>query len=285
MITTSIIGEHARRNASTRGRWDAMASHRARIMSLIEESRGENGRTLCLLGPGNGNDIDLARLAGDYEKIALIDLDEAALARAVAALDEKQSERVLRYCPVDLSGILPALESWVRNRNPTEEQISTVKRSVVAAPRPDVGTFDVVASTCMLTQLIDSVYMALPTEHPRCVQLVTAVCNRHLEIILELLTPGGRGLLVTDFVATQTVPELAQLDELLLPQAATKWIEERNFFTGANPFAIRDYYSRSREPGPCAADVRVNGPWRWDIGDRQLAVCAVTFRRTGGRPD
>jgi hypothetical protein len=98
--------------------------------------------------------------------------------------------------------------------------------------------------------------MALPTEHPRCVELVMAVRNRHLEIILELLNPRGVGVLVTDFVATETAPELAQLDELLLPRAAAKWIEERNFFTGANPFAIRDYCNRSRGPGPSAADAQ-----------------------------
>jgi hypothetical protein len=133
----------------------------------------------------------------------------------------------------------------------------------------------------MLTQLIDSVYMALRTEHPRCVELVMAVRNRHLEIILQLLNPGGVGVLVTDFVATETAPDLAQLDELLSPQVAAKWIEERNFFTGANPFAIRDYYNRSCGPGPCTTDAQVKGPWRWDIGAKQLAVCAVTFRRRG----
>jgi len=258
-----------------------MASHRARVMRLIEEARGESGKSLCAMGPGNGNDIELAKLARDFEKIALVDLDEAALARAVARLDENLVGRVQRYCPIDLSGILPVLDSWVRHRNPSDAEISAVMRSALAAPRPDVGCFDVVASTCMLTQLIDSVYMALPTEHPRCVELVMAVRNRHLEIILELLNPGGVGVLVTDFVATETAPDLAQLDELLLPRAALKWIEERNFYTGANPFAIRDYYNRSREPGPRAVDAQVKGPWRWEIGAKQLAVCAVTFRRSG----
>jgi SAM-dependent methyltransferase len=281
MLAISINAEHARRNATTWGRWDAMASHRARVMRLIAQARGETGKTLCVMGPGNGNDIELAKLARDFEKVALVDLDENALARAVERLDENAAGRVQRYCPIDLSGILPVLESWVLHRNPSNAEISAVIRTALAAPRPDVGAFDVVASTCMLTQLIDSVYMALPTEHPRCVELVMAVRNRHLEIILELLNPGGVGVLVTDFVATETAPELAQLDELLLPQAAMKWIEERNFFTGANPFAIRDYYNRSREPGPCAENAQVKGPWRWDIGAKQLAVCAVTFRRSG----
>jgi hypothetical protein len=258
-----------------------MASHRARVMALIEEARGDTGKTLCVMGPGNGNDIELAKLAGDFEKIALVDLDEAALARAVSRLNENLAARVQRYCPIDLSGILPVLESWVRHRNPSDAEISAVMRTALAAPRPDVGAFDVVASTCMLTQLIDSVYMALPKEHPRCVELLMAVRNRHLEIILELLNSGGVGVLMTDFVTTKTAPELAQLDELLLLRAATNWIEERSFYIGVNPFAIRDYYNRSREPGPRAEDAQVKGPWRWDIGAKHLAVCAVIFRRSG----
>src|SRR6266513_2793477 len=88
MVTIPIIDEHRRRNATTVARWDAMASHRGRVMRLIEESRGESRKTLCVLGPGNANDIELARLARDFEKVALVDLDETALARAVARLDK-----------------------------------------------------------------------------------------------------------------------------------------------------------------------------------------------------
>jgi SAM-dependent methyltransferase len=259
-----------------------MTSHRARVMRLLVEAGSQAGQSLCILGPGNGNDIELATLAREFETVTLVDLDEAAVARAVGRLDEDEVRRVKPFSPVDLSGILPILESWMSHRNPTDAEITAVVRSARGAPRPNVGSFDVVASTCMLTQLIDSVYMALPTEHPRCVELVMSVRDRHLEIILELLKPGGVGVLVTDFVATETAPELAQLDELSLPQAAAKWIEERNFFTGANPYAIRDYYNRSRGPGPCASDAQVKGPWRWDIGAKQLAVGAVTFRRSVG---
>ena len=281
MAAISITNEHARRNESTRGRWEAMASHRSRIMALLDEASRESAGSLCLMGAGNGHDIDLAKLATDFERITLVDLDRTALDRNVSRLNPNAACCVSRHSPFDLSGILPVLESWQAHRRPTDSEISAVKQSAQIAPCPNVGTFDVVASTCMLTQLIDSVYMAVPTEHPRCVELVMAVRNRHLEIMLELLNPDGAGVLVTDFVATDTAPELAQLDELVLPQAAMRWIEQRNFFTGANPFAIREYFNQSRGPGPFAEDVQVKGPWRWDIGAKQLAVCAVTFRRRG----
>jgi hypothetical protein len=277
-----IIDEHRRRNATTWGRWDAMTSHRAQVMRLLVEARRGAGRSLCILGPGNGNDIELRKLVREFESVTLVDVDQAAVARAVGRLDKDGVRRVKQFSPVDVSGILLVLESWMRHCNPTDAEITAIVRSARGAPRPNVGPSDVVASTCMLTQLIDSVYMALPREHPRCIELVMSVRDRHLAIILELLNPGGVGVLVTDFVATEKATELAQLDELLLPYATSKWIEERSFFTGANPFAIRDYYNRSHGPGPCASDAQVKGPWRWDLGAKQLAVCAVIFRRSIG---
>jgi hypothetical protein len=295
MASFSIVDEHYRRNWTTRERWGAMMSHRERVMRVLSDARGQavastqagaspkrignRMSSLCMLGVGNGNDIDLVRLADEFERIVFVDLDQAALERAVMRLENNTNGHIECCCPFDLTGILPELQAWLPRRQPADAELLAVMQSAQVASRPEIGTFDLVASTCVLTQLIDSVYMALPTEHPKCVDLVIAVRNRHLELILELLNPGGVGVLLTDFVATETAPELAQLNEMVLPQAAMKWIKERNFFTGANPFAIRDYYNRSRPPGPFAQDVQVKGPWRWDIGAKQLAVCAVTFRR------
>ena len=106
-----------------------MTSHRARVMRLLVEARREAGRSLCILGPGNGNDIELARLAREFERVTLVDLDQAAVARAVGRLDKDGVRRVKQFSPVDLSGILPVLESWMRHRNPTDAEITAVVRS------------------------------------------------------------------------------------------------------------------------------------------------------------
>src|SRR6476660_3088967 len=124
MITGSILAEHIRRNWTTRGRWDAMTLHRTRVMELICRARGESGRTLCLLGPGNGNDIELARLAREFERVALVDLDEDAVGRAVSRLSADEARRVERYCPVELSGVLSELELWRARSRRTDEEIS-----------------------------------------------------------------------------------------------------------------------------------------------------------------
>ncbi len=81
------------------------------------------------MGVGNGNDIDLVRLAADFDRVALIDLDNAALERAIARLEDGKTGRVERYCPIDLSGILPVLESWLSHRNPTDAELSAIMQS------------------------------------------------------------------------------------------------------------------------------------------------------------
>lgn len=163
---------------------------------------------------------------------------------------------------------------------PRDSEISAIKRTAMRAPRPVVDTFDVVASTCILTQLIDAVYMSLPTGDPRSVELLMAVRDRHLEMILELLNPCGAGVLVTDFVVAEPGHELPPLGELLLtPSSCAATMRQQEFFVGADPFEIRDYYNRLRGPGPMVDNVRVRGPWRWEVGNRLVGVCGVVFRR------
>jgi hypothetical protein len=99
---------------------------------------------------------------------------------------------------------------------------------------------------------------------------------------LELLNPGGVGVLVTDFVVTEPGDELAPLGELVLTSSsAFARMGQQEFFVGTNPFEIRDYYKRLCGPGPTAEDVRLRGPWRWEVGNRMVGVCGVMFRRRG----
>ena len=210
-----------------------------------------------------------------------MDLDDAAVARAVSQLSDEEAQRVERHCPVELSGVLRELESWRARRRRTDTEISAVKRTVMAAPRPEIGEFDVVASTCILTQLIDAVYMAMPAKHSRRDELLFAVRDRHLEMIIEMLNPGGVGVLVTDFVVAEATHDLAPLAELALSSSTQVGMRRSEFFTGTDPFEIRDFYKRLRGPGPTVECVSIEGPWRWEVGGRVLGVCAVTFRRRG----
>jgi hypothetical protein len=274
-----ILEEHRRRNDSTRERWDTMASHRSRVMQLISAARGETGRSLCILGVGNANDTDLAALATQFERIVLIDIDERALRHAIKRLPAAIGSSIEALGGVDLTGILPRLETWRSAQGPSEGELADAIEAVRHAQRPIAEKFDAVASTCVLTQLIDSICLGTPVESPLRQELVMAVRNRHLETMIEMLNPGGAGVLVTDFVATDTAPEMPKLSDAQFAAAAIEWINQRNFFTGANPYAIRGYFSCRPQSEAAVCDVIVCPAWRWNIGAKQLAVSAVTFRR------
>jgi hypothetical protein len=246
-------------------------------MRLILDARRETGSSLCVLGAGNGNDIELGELSNAFENISLVDLDQQALDRLSTATPRNERPGI-QYCGgIDVTGMvteLASLDGAIAN----SDLKATIEKAATSE-RPQIGTFDVVCSTCLLTQIIDSVCMALPADHPQLVDLIMAMRNRHLSLIVELLNAGGTGILVTDFVSTTTAPELATLDDTQLPKAAFRWISERNFFTGTNPFILREHYGTNPAIAHLVQSTHLTRPWRWDIGDKQFAVCAVVIQR------
>lgn len=105
-------------NERTAGLWDAFAPHRSRVTAIFEEQHrrvftesdihppwAPHG-TLCILGAGNSNDVNLRRLLRRFRTVELVDLDGAALERGVARqLDtSEREERVRLHGGVDLFG-------------------------------------------------------------------------------------------------------------------------------------------------------------------------------------
>jgi hypothetical protein len=279
MESGRIFQEHLRRNRTTRHRRDTFSHHRARIMKLLARACPEPSASLCILGAGNCNDIELEELAGNYQRVTLVDLDDHALSEALEYLPPAARARVRHYGGTDLSGILSTLSAWLPEKPPPDAAIDAAIRDASVAPLPEIGRFDVVASTCLLSQLIDSVIMALGSRHPRFLELTLAVRNRHLRQIVELLNLRGAGVLVTDVVSTDTAPQITRMDESVLHQALVDLIAECNFFTGGNPFAIQAQYQTDSQVAHLVERVEVTIPWRWDIGPKQFLVCAVLFRR------
>ena len=56
-----------------------------------------------------------------------------------------------------------------------------------------------------------------------------------------------------------------------LSNAFPRLIEQRNFFTGTNPVAIRD----SLQVLGAVGSPEIFGPWLWYVGARVFAVCAI----------
>jgi len=156
--------------------WALYAAHRARLTAAIAESSrlaaaagaasGE-GRRLCVLGAGQCNDLDLERLAESFAEIHLVDIDGPALSRAVARQPASVRARLHRHGGVDLSGLSPRrLARWKRFV-PDAAEIEAAAGAALDAILTKVGeSFELVASTCVLTQMSFALREALGERHP-----------------------------------------------------------------------------------------------------------------------
>ena len=92
----------------------------------------------------------------------------------------------------------------------------------------------------------------------------------------ELTAAEGTALLITDFVSSDTLPQLKQVPDDELEPLLAGAIADRNFFTGVNPGVLM----RQMESIGGGAS-RLHPPWRWTMGSRTYAVCAVSMKLSG----
>lgn len=275
-----ILDEQQRRNRRSQDAWQAYAGHRQRVTRLLLEAACGPQPALCVLGAGNCNDLDLAQLTTSFREIHLCDIDSEALASGVAAQGLAASDRLHVRGGVELSGIAPWLADWSPEQPPDASTVAQcAARAATATPLILEQRVAVAASVCLLSQLIEAVTRTLRETHPACLPLLTAVRRRHLELLLELTQPGGAVVLVTDFVSAATFPGLPAVDERQLPQLTAQLIQQRNFFTGLNPFVLHQLFKTDPALAGLVSDVRLCPPWLWHFPARTYAVCALVARK------
>ena len=258
---SGIFQLHRDRNATTRNHRQQFSGHRANVMAAICSAQRMDADRLCILGAGNGNDLELLELLQRFAAIHLVDLDADALAHAVA--NAHCLDRITMQGDCDVSGWMHQLETF-RDKQLHDSDVSdllaTSRNSQIEIQN---APFDVVVSTCILTQLIDSV-LQIVQPGPQLLQLAVEARRRHLQLMLDSLVDGGRGLLITDFVATTTLPDLMQIPEHEFQNRMTQALVDGNFFTGANPLAIRRLLTEDSGFNQQLSEVEVMPPWRWD---------------------
>ena len=279
-----ILQQQAGFNSETRKNWELFASHREHTTRLICEAtqRFESSITnpsLAILGVGNGNDLDLKTLAGKFAKIHLFDFDSAALKylQSQQLNDPEVAQSVVVEAPIDLTGASNELEN-VTGDLPQAKAIELGDRlRSVSNVLPD-RKFDLVVSTCLLTQLLGHVVHCVGDEAEFKNYLMIKIRDGHLKLMSRLIRPTGVGVLVTDFVSSDTLPELNEATtERAVLEVARKAIATRNFFTGANPWAVKDSLAKMIQEPP-ESPWSIAPPWRWKIGKRRsFVVTALSF--------
>lgn len=277
-----LSAEQARRNASALDRWTAFAGHRAQIAALLISSAPSPPGKLCVLGAGNCNDLDLMSLGRAFAELHLVDIDPAALERGAARQGRVAPGAVFLHGGVDVTGCWERWADWAGRRPPTDAEFAEAVDSASSTPNMDLGgPFDVAASTCLASQLIESVVLALGERHPRLAELILAVRTAHVRRLAQLLSPGGAGWLIADFVSSQTLPELSAPAEPDWQELAPRLAAQGNFFHGLNPFALLQLFQRDPLLGEIAMSPEIAGFWRWNQLPKMYAVSAIKFRRRG----
>lgn len=277
-----LSAEQARRNASPLDRWTAFAGHRAQITSRLLSSAPPSPGKLCVLGAGNSNDLDLAALSRAFEEVRLVDIDARALERGMSRQADARPGVVRLHGGVELSGCWDSWSAWSGRRPPTEAEFADAVKHAQAPPPPELGgPFDVAASACLASQLIEGAVLSLGPQHPRLLELVLAIRTAHVRMLCGLLAPGGAGWLFVDFVSSQTLPELLAPAEPDWRELVPRVTAAGNFFHGLNPWALLQLFQYDPQLASEAAAAEVAGFWRWNQEPKTYAVCAIKFRRRG----
>lgn len=280
------VQSQANANRSTQSHWNYFASHRARIQKLVLPEVGgvasETSR-LCVLGAGNCNDVDLNELARAFERVHLVDIDGAALNDAMRRQGVVGSGRIHLHGGVDLTGIADVFSAWEKNK-PGADEVDDAARRVAAATVPAVGgPFDVVLSPCLLSQLVGYASDVLGRSHPRRRNLLVALRTRHLRMLVDLLAPGGAGVVVCDVASSTGYPELLDVRRDKLPDLLDRLTYTDRGFDGLSPVAMKAALRDDPLIAPLLGPVQQVAPWLWQLGPRRtFLVYALRLRRLSG---
>jgi hypothetical protein len=272
-------GRQAAFNASSRGQWDGFAGHRRKVSALLGAVAALGRTRLCVLGVGNGNDLDLPALLEVHREVHLVDLDPEALERGVGRQGVAGHPSLHLHGGIDVTGMLDTIATWSPRTPIGTADLEALaewpsRRVAMALPEP----FDLVASTCLLSPLIGNAYHAVGEGHPRFLALVQAIRAGHLRLLTHLAAPGGTTVLVTDVASTDTFPALGSFPESSLPGLLRRLADGRGFFHGVAPAVLSSAFRNDPVLRPRVAGLEWIPPWRWNLHERLYLVLALRCR-------
>ncbi len=274
------IASQSRNNRSTQHQWNIYATHRQAIERLIVPESA--GQTICVLGAGNCNDLDLPWLMQTHRDVHLVDLDKAALEAGVAR-QKVQPTRLHLHAPVDLTDIAAKVSAWSKSP-PSPTQIDGATQTLLEAVALPCAPCDTVLSPCVLTQTINPVRDVLrdhyPPAHPSVRALRAALRARHLRTLAAACKPGGRAVIAIDLISSEKFPDLPRVPADQLQNFMDRFTSDRKSYRGLDPASL----SRAVREDPVIRhqldSPTFTPPWLWHLGLRRtFLVYAATFTR------
>jgi hypothetical protein len=268
-------------NTETAAGWEQYSDHRASIMRLIEEkAKGNRLDGACILGAGNCNDINLPRIAELFSIVHLVDIDQAAIDCTISRYEGIRNQLTV-HASCDLTGIaFQAVAASSLRSCHSEELVRSAVSNV-----PDVGvareTCGIVVSASVFSQLVATVSLIVNQRTQGFTSLITTLRKSHLDLMISLLAPGAPGIFVGELASSEMCPALFEAEPRELPRLTRRLVEERNFFTGMNPFALAATTLGTAVHNGLVRDVALHSPWIWRLDSTRCYLAyAVSFRKT-----
>jgi hypothetical protein len=164
--------------------WELYEPHRARVSRLLTDPSIPLGGSLCVLGAGLCNDLDLSLLVSRFARLDLVDWDGSAMVDGLQQQRLALATNIFLHGGVDVSGVGGILV-------PGAGAVCRVAPDMERLP----AACNVVVSMCMLTQLFDAATSAIGHTHPRLGDVIRAVRAEHLRLLLDLTCPLGIAIL------------------------------------------------------------------------------------------
>lgn len=266
-------------NLASRPNWESGAGHRETLKRYLTGLAEKQQGRLCVLGAGNCNDLDLKQLLQVYSEVHLVDLDQSALDYAVEAQAVSDDPRLFRYVR-DITGAGKELAGFEAASTSAETDLSEIIQQFSQPAELNLpGPFDVVCSTCVLSQLILQAVNAVGDTHPQFEQLLNTIRAQHFQTVVDSINEGGAGLVVSDFVSSESAADLKEVPDFQFTQYLSQLLSSRNFFHGVHPGVLFSQLKGNTPLAGLVRDVEMLPPWRWDLGSRQYAVAAIRFHR------
>jgi hypothetical protein len=272
-------------NLSALPHYDAFAGHREHLTELTLRGVSPEAKArLAVIGAGNCYDLDLERLASIFAEVHLVDIDDAALAGACERQPASARAKLFRHAPVDLSGFMDKLDKWAAGHAQPEDLMELPVRTSRELLARLPGPFDVVLSSCLLTQIHFTALNVLSDKHPLFEAVREIASLTHLRVLAALTAPGGRALLATELASNvdRPLPEIAPgrdpgelLREVVDAGQSIHVSDPRRLAWLAQIDPMLRGAVRMSEP---------LGAWLWQNGaERVFLVYAVELRRAENR--